>query len=157
MTADCVMPGPEAVVPHRGDALLLDRIVAADDTHLEARLTVRRETAFSDPAGHLPGWVAPEIMAQAVAALAGCRSLRDRGYALPLGLLLGVRGLRLETGSFEPGQQIRVEVLCTSSDEEGRGVFDCQLRNDAGLLAAATLTAFQPSEPEVLKSLLVSS
>lgn len=157
MNAPSVMPRPEAVVPHRGDALLLDRIVGSDDTHLEAQLTVRGETAFSDPAGNLPGWVAPEIMAQAVAALAGCRSLRDRGYAMPLGLLLGVRGLRLETDAFRPGQEIRVEVLCTSSDEEGRGVFDCRLHTDEGLAAAATLTAFQPSEPEVLNSLLWST
>jgi predicted hotdog family 3-hydroxylacyl-ACP dehydratase len=157
MTMQAVMPRAEAVVPHRGDALLLDRIVGSDDTHLVASMTVRRETAFSDPAGDLPGWVAPEIMAQAIAALAGCRSLRERGYAVPLGLLLGVRHLHLEVEAFRPGQEIRVEVVCTSSDEEGRGVFDCRLQTDAGVVAAATLTAFQPSEPEVLQSLLESA
>jgi predicted hotdog family 3-hydroxylacyl-ACP dehydratase len=144
------MPTAEAVIPHRDHALLIDRIVAMDGKRLEAALTIRCGTAFSDAHGELPAWVAPEIMAQAVAAFAGCRSLRERGHAVPMGLLLGVRNLELAVESFRPGENVRVEVLCTSSDEEGRGVFDCELHTRRGIAAAATLTVFQPQESSLL-------
>lgn len=150
------MPAAEDVIPHRGDALLIDRVVAVDERRLLASLTVRRGTAFSGARGELPGWVAPEIMAQAVAAYAGCRSLRERGHAMPMGLLLGVRDLRLEVEAFEPGDDVVVEVRCSSSDDDGRGVFDCELNTRGGLAATATLTAFQPQDPAVLQALLVA-
>jgi predicted hotdog family 3-hydroxylacyl-ACP dehydratase len=150
------MPAAETVIPHRGDALLIDRIVAMDGKRLEAALTVRHGTAFSDARGELPAWVAPEIMAQAVAAFAGCRSLQSGGHAVSMGLLLGVRRLELAVEAFRPGEDVRVEVVCTSSDEAGRGVFDCELHTAAGLAAAATLTAFQPQEPVALQSLLAA-
>lgn len=156
MSAMETMPAAEDVIPHRGDALLIDRIVAVDGRRLQAALTVRRGTVFSGAHGELPGWVAPEIMAQGVAAYAGCRSLRERGQAMPMGLLLGVRELRLEVEAFLPGDDVRVEVHCSSSDDDGRGVFDCELHTRAGLAAAATLTAFQPQDPAALQALLES-
>ncbi len=148
------MPPAEAVIPHRGAALLIERVLRADGTRLVAALTVRPGTAFSDPDGTLPAWMAPEIMAQAIAAYAGCKSLAERGSAAPLGLLLGVRHLRVALERFAPGDELQVEVLCTSSDEEGRGVFDCELRTAAAVAATATLTVFQPQDARTLQTLL---
>lgn len=150
------LPSAAEVIPHCGDALLIDQIVAMDGKRLDAALTVRPGTTFSDARGELPAWVAPEIMAQAVAAFAGCRSLHEQGRAVPMGLLLGIRQLTVSVEVFRPGEDVRVAVTCTSSDEEGRGVFDCELHTDAGLAAAATLTAFQPRDPGVLHELLVA-
>lgn len=150
------LPAPEAVIPHRGDVLLIDRIVALEARRLQAALTVRRGTAFSDERGALPAWAAPEIMAQAVAAFGSCRALIELGHTAPLGLLLGVRQLDLRVEAFQPGDEVRVDVLCTSADEEGRGVFDCELHVGGELAAAATLTAFQPRESEDLRSLLAA-
>jgi predicted hotdog family 3-hydroxylacyl-ACP dehydratase len=155
-TPASLLPEPSAVVPHRGDALLLDRIVAVDALHLAAILRVRPGTTFSDAAGALPRWVAPEIMAQAVAAYAGCHALQQRGRASELGLLLGVRDLTMSLDSLAPGEDVRVEVCCTSADEEGRGVFDCRLLVAGEVIAAATLTAFQPQDSEVLQRVLAA-
>lgn len=151
------LPDVSAVVPHRGDALLLDRIVAADASMLIASLRVRAGTAFSDGAGALPGWAAPEIMAQAVAAYAGCIAQRERRCKAELGLLLGVRDATTTVDAFRPGDELRVEVACSSSDDEGRGVFDCRLLDHAQrVVATATLTAFQPPNAEVLQRLLAA-
>ena len=151
------LPDVSAVVPHRGDALLLDRIVAADASMLIASLRVRAGTAFSDEAGALPGWAAPEIMAQAVAAYAGCIAQRERRCKAELGLLLGVRDATTTVDAFRPGDELRVEVACSSSDDEGRGVFDCRLLDHAQrVVATATLTAFQPPNAEVLQRLLAA-
>jgi predicted hotdog family 3-hydroxylacyl-ACP dehydratase len=150
------MPTASSVIPHRGDALLIDRIDEMDGKRLLASLTVRRGTAFSDSHDRLPGWAAPEIMAQAVAAFAGCRSLRRGERPMPMGLLLGVRQFRLDVEAFGPGEELRVEVLCTSADDEGHGVFDCKLHSAAGTVAVATLTAFQPQNLSTLHSLLAA-
>jgi predicted hotdog family 3-hydroxylacyl-ACP dehydratase len=145
------------VVPHRGDALLLDRILAADASTLIASLRVRAGTAFSDDAGALPAWAAPEIMAQAVAAYAGCIAQRERRCRAELGLLLGVRDATTIVAAFHPGDELRVEVTCSSADDEGRGVFDCRLLDrDHRVVATATLTAFQPPDAEVLRQLLAA-
>jgi predicted hotdog family 3-hydroxylacyl-ACP dehydratase len=151
------LPDVEAVVPHRGDVLLIDRLLLADAARLEATLRVRGGTAYSDERDELQGWVVPEIMAQAVAAFAGCRALAEDGRAAPMGLLLGVRQLRLNVDSFRPGEDLRVVVLCSSADEEGRGVFDCELHARDTLVASATLTACQPRDPAVLDKLLASA
>ena len=149
------LPEVGAVVPHRGDALLLDRIVAADASMLVASLRVRAGTAFSDDAGTLPAWAASEIMAQAIAAYAGCIAQRERRCRAELGLLLGVRDATTTVDVFRPGDELRVEVTCSSSDDEGRGVFDCRLLDHAQrVVASATLTAFQPPHAEVLQQLL---
>ena len=47
-------------------------------------------------------------------------------------------------------------MRCSSSDDDGRGVFDCELHARAGLAATATLTAFQPQDPATLQALLAA-
>jgi predicted hotdog family 3-hydroxylacyl-ACP dehydratase len=147
------LPRPESVVPHRHGALLLDEIVSASSLRLLARMTVRPGTAFSDAAGNLQAWTGPEAMAQAVAALAGCRSLREHGRPKGIGLLLGVRGYFCESAHFPVGTVLHIEAVCTSEDGDGHGVFDCAITQDGKVLAAGTLTAFQPNNPEILVGL----
>lgn len=150
------LPSVQAVIPHRGDALLLDRVLCTDHRQLSAAVVVREGTAFSATDGTLPAWMAPELMAQAIAAYAGCKSLREWGDTAPLGLLLGVRQLRLAVAAFKPGDELRVDVVCTSSDEEGRGVFDCEVRTGDAVAASATLTVFQPQDAATLQVLLAA-
>lgn len=141
------MPEPGAVIPHRGDAVLLDDISLIEPNRLTASLTVRPGTAFSDADDKLPPWMGAEIMAQAIAAYAGERSLRRSGRLAPFGLLLGIRGYRGPRGSFEPGGRFEVEVVCSSEDEYGRGVFDCRILQRRRPVASGTLTVYQPQGP----------
>lgn len=132
-------------VPHQFDALLLDEVTQVSPDVLEARLVVRRDTAFSDDAGNLPAWVGPEIMAQAVSALSGHRSLARTGRPAEIGLLLGVRSYVAARGDFVCGEELRVKVT-ESSEEAGWAVFDCTISGSDGLLASGTLTVFQPPD-----------
>jgi predicted hotdog family 3-hydroxylacyl-ACP dehydratase len=140
------MPEPGAVIPHKGDAVLLDDIVLIEPNRLTASLAVRRGTHFSDAEGGLPPWVGAEIMAQAIAAYAGERSLRRTGQLAPFGLLLGIRGYQGPEGPFEPGERLVVEVACSSEDEYGRGVFDCRILRGQRTVASGTLTVYQPQD-----------
>ena len=145
------LPEPLALLPHRHDAVLLDEVTHAGDSRLAARLVVRPGTAFSDPSGNLPAWVGPEIMAQAVAALSGLRSLRSVGKPAPIGLLLGVRSYESSAGEFRCGESLLVEVIESSQDAQGWAVFDGRISRDGAVLASGTLTVLQPLDDSFLE------
>lgn len=140
------LPSPAAAIPHQHDAVLLSEILHADADRVTAVATVRPGTAFSDAAGNLPGWIGPEIMAQAVAAFSGCRSLRERGASAEIGLLLGIRDYESRVAEFRVGDELRIEVMRSSEDEEGRGVFDCSMSMASAVVATGTLTVFEPKD-----------
>lgn len=62
------------LLPHAGDMILIDKIVSFDDEQIFTRLTVKPDGLFSLPDGSLPAWVGIELMAQSVAAFAGCHA-----------------------------------------------------------------------------------
>jgi predicted hotdog family 3-hydroxylacyl-ACP dehydratase len=147
------LPPPEAVVPHKGDALLLDELLHCGEDRLVAALTVRTDTDFGADQEGLPSWTGPEIMAEAVAALAGCRSLRTSGRTAEIGLLLGVRNYEVRATGFRKGQRLQVEVVRSTEDEDGYGVFDCEIRIGNQAVASGSLTVFQPLGPLIPSSL----
>lgn len=145
------LPGPADLIRHRGDAILLDEISSGDDKRLEARFLVRPGTAYSDQAGNLPAWAGPEVMAQAVSAFSGLRSLRVRGQSAPIGLLLGIRSYRATVGEFRCGEALQVEVVESSEDEDGMAVFDCSICRAGDVVASGRLTVFQPPDDSFLE------
>jgi predicted hotdog family 3-hydroxylacyl-ACP dehydratase len=154
MTPRRVSRATRAVLPisHRDDAILLDEIAQVSQGRLEARVLVRPGTAFSDGDGNLPAWVGPEIMAQAISALAGQRSLAAYGRPAAIGLLLGVRSYAAPGGDFRCGETLRVEVVESSEDEEGRAVFDCTILRADERLASGALTVYQPLDDTFLEA-----
>ena len=133
------------LLPHAGDAALLERVFNVRDDGLTASMTVRAGTAFSQPDGSLAPWAAPEIMAQAVSAFA---NLTQRGGLDPtLGLLLGVRDFRVRSDPFPAGAQLDVEVVESTRDQDGRGVFNCRILRDDTIVAEGKLTVLQPDDP----------
>lgn len=144
-------PRPGELIRHRGDAALLDEICREDERSLEARVVVRAGTAYSDSAGHLPAWVGPEIMAQAISALSGLRSLRQSGRPAAIGLLLGVRSYRAAVEEFRSGEVLDIEVVESSVDEYGMAVFDGRIRRAGQVVATGKLTVFQPPDDSFLE------
>jgi predicted hotdog family 3-hydroxylacyl-ACP dehydratase len=142
---------PAELVPHRENAALLEEILYADDDRLTAGLVVRRDTAFSDACGNLPAWVGPEVMAQAIAALAGRRSLRERGRPAAIGLLLGIRSYSAR-GEFLAGDSLQVDVVKSSEDERGMAVFDGRISVAGAVVASGVLTVFQPPDDSFLEA-----
>jgi predicted hotdog family 3-hydroxylacyl-ACP dehydratase len=133
------------LLPHVGDAVLLEQVVAVHDDGLTAAMTVRPGTAFSQPDGSLAPWAAPEIMAQAVSAFANLEN--RQGVAPALGLLLGVRDLHVSSGPFPVGAQLQVEVTESTRDQDGSGVFNCRILRDDAVVAEGKLTVLQPDDP----------
>jgi len=91
-------PAPEALIPHRGPALLLAAVVEAADDRLVASAAVPHGSAFAAQ-GLVPPFVALEVAAQAAAAFEALRRRRAGGNPEPrVGYLVGARDVVLHTG-----------------------------------------------------------
>lgn len=136
------------LLPHAGDMILLDAVEAFDADSVTTRLRVR-PGLLSQADGSLPAWVGVEIMAQSVAAFAGCHA-RQAGLPVELGFLLGTRRYQCNVESFALGSELRIVATRSLQDESGMGVFECHL-DGPGIHAEARLNVFRP--PEVARYL----
>ena len=132
------------LLPHSGNAILLDEILSFDAESLTARTRIKPSGLYNQPDGSLPAWLGLEIMAQAVAAWAGCQARRD-SLPIKLGFLLGTRRYECRVPAFAPGLELTIAVRCSLKDESGIGSFDCEMRDAKEILASARLNAYSPS------------
>ncbi|MGC4010244.1 MAG: hotdog family protein [Pseudomonas sp.] len=133
-----------SLLPHAGDMILLDEVLEFGEEDIRTRLTVRPGGLFSEADGSLPAWVGVELMAQSIAAYAGCQA-RSRGEPVELGFLLGTRQYQCNVASFPAGAQLTLHAIRTLQDDNGMGVFECHLEG-ADIKALARLTVFRPPE-----------
>jgi predicted hotdog family 3-hydroxylacyl-ACP dehydratase len=141
------LPPIEAVVPHRGNMLWLERLVAAADDAVEAAATVPDGAGYLDPQPGMPAWLGIELMAQTVAAHVGLRGWRDGKPAKP-GVLLGCRRYRSSVGAFAAGAKLRVSARLSYRDESGFGAYECTIADQRTELASATLKVYEPPDFE---------
>jgi predicted hotdog family 3-hydroxylacyl-ACP dehydratase len=139
---------PAALIPHVGDAILIDEIRETGQAdQLSARLTVRPGTAFSAEDESLPGWIGVEILAQLISAFATLRDGRPEGPA-KIGLLLGVREYRCAWDRFPVGMQLDAEIIESMSDGQALGVFDGTLTSEGVVVAEGIVSACRLTDPE---------
>jgi predicted hotdog family 3-hydroxylacyl-ACP dehydratase len=137
------LPDMRSLVPHAGPMVLLDRVISVDEESLCAEVGIRSDTLFCDPDG-VGGWIGIEYMAQAIAAWTGYQA-QLRGEPVRLGFLLGTRRYECSRPIFVLGSVLRVHVQRVFQNENGLGAFECSIDNEAGRLASANLTVFQPA------------
>jgi predicted hotdog family 3-hydroxylacyl-ACP dehydratase len=140
------------VLPHRGSAILLTRIVE----HAEDRTVCLVEIGSGPPhgaaGGLVPAWVGLEYMAQCIAAHAGLHA-RARGEAVKVGLLVGARRVDLLTDGFRPGQTVLVTATRVWGDT-GLGAFACVVRDEVTQvrLVEGTLSVVLPDSLDALRA-----
>ena len=132
------------LLPHAGDMILIDAIERFDDEQIFTRLTVKPDGLFNLPDGSLPAWVGVELMAQSVAAFAGCHA-RQKGNPVELGFLLGTRKFECNVEAFAAGSELTIHGLRSLEDDNGMGVFECHI-NAPGIHATARLNVFRPPQ-----------
>jgi predicted hotdog family 3-hydroxylacyl-ACP dehydratase len=132
------------LIPHAGDMILIDQVLSFDDEQIHTRATVKPGGLFNRPDGSLPAWVGIELMAQSVAAYAGCHA-RRKGEPVALGFLLGTRKFECNVEHFPSGAELSIHGLRSLEDDNGMGVFECHLRGD-GFHASARLNVFRPPQ-----------
>ena len=132
------------LLPHAGDMIFIEQILSFDDEQIYTRLTVKSEGLFNLPDGSLPAWVGVELMAQSVAAFAGCHA-RQKGNPVELGFLLGTRKFECNVQAFAAGSELSIHGLRSLEDDNGMGVFECHIHGD-GIHASARLNVFRPPQ-----------
>ena len=142
-------PWPIAdVLPHTGAMILLDHIVACEAERIVCSRRLRAGASFVADDGSLPAWAGLELMAQAIAAWAGCHALAA-GEPIRLGFLLGTRHYHATADAFPAGSELRIEAVRHFHDGEGMGVFACRI-DAPGARAEARLTVFSSPDAEEL-------
>ncbi|MCE1115964.1 MULTISPECIES: hotdog family protein [Pseudomonas] len=142
-----MIPWPLAeLLPHAGDMILIEQIDSCDDEQIHTRTTVRPGGLFNRADGSLPAWLGLELMAQSVAAFAGCRA-RRLGLPVELGFLLGTRKFECAVEHFPVGAELLIHAQRSLEDDNGMGVFECHLRGP-GIHATARLNVYRPPQPD---------
>lgn len=143
-----VMPSPAwpvaELLPHAADMILIDEVIEFDEEHIRTRTQVRPGGLFNRVDGSLPAWVGIELMAQSVAAYAGCQA-RVKSEPVELGFLLGTRKFECNVEHFPAGVELIIHALRSLQDDSGMGVFECQL-SGPGIQASARLNVYRPPQ-----------
>jgi predicted hotdog family 3-hydroxylacyl-ACP dehydratase len=132
------------LLPHSGEMILLDEVLCFGPEDIQTRLIVRPGGLFSLADGSLPAWIGVELMAQTVAAYAGCQA-RQAGEPVKMGFLLGTRSFTCNVEHFPAGAELHISALCSLRDDNGMGVFECHLRGP-NIHAEARLNVFCPAQ-----------
>ena len=138
-------PYPVAdLLPHAGRMVLLDHVLDATETVIEAELSVGPDNPFFEPGRGIAAHIAIEWMAQACGAFVGLEAKRA-GVPVRIGFLLGTRRYSACTPWFASGQTLRVSARCELIGDNGLGQFACHIHDAAGmLLGAAMVSVFEP-------------
>jgi predicted hotdog family 3-hydroxylacyl-ACP dehydratase len=135
---------PADLLPHAGDMILIDDVLDFGDEHVRTRVLVRPGGLFNRADGSLPAWVGIELMAQSVAAFAGCQA-RVKNEPVELGFLLGTRKFECNVEHFPAGSELIIHAERSLQDDNGMGVFECRLTGP-GISAVARLNVYRPPQ-----------
>jgi len=135
----------EAVVPHRGRMLLVNRLLARDEGSVVVGAVINADNLFVEDRG-VPAWVGIEYMAQAISAWAGCRGLA-RGEPARIGFLVGTRRYACRVRHFAIGARLRIEARRELFGDNGMGMFSCRILEGDSELALAQVSVFEPPDP----------
>ncbi|MEP7185298.1 MAG: hotdog family protein [Rhodanobacter sp.] len=143
------------LLPHSGEMILLDSVLAGEEDRILCRHTVRAGGLFNDRDGSLPAWCGVELMAQSVAAWAGWLA-RHEHRPVRLGFLLGTRHYHANVDAFPPGSELTVEAFRSFHDDNGMAMFACRI-DAPGILAEARLTVFSPPDSDAFLASIAPS
>lgn len=135
----------EALIPHRGEMILIDALIDYSDNSVDVSCTPKAEGLLIEEQQRMPGWVGIELMAQAIATFAGV-SARLRGDEPKVGFLLGTRAYTSHVDHFPVGQGFMIRATQLYLDEGGLGAFECRIFHDSEMLAEATVNVFEPKD-----------
>ena len=136
----------DEILHHRHPMIFLDTVHESSDKNLVACVRIRDGIPFFEPQRGVPAWVGLEYMAQSIAALAGIRA-RQASNRVPLGMIIGCRNYTCNTSMFVTGSELRISVTELAAEENGFGVFDCNIEDDCQIedqrrIAQARISVF---------------
>ncbi|MDR1275180.1 MAG: beta-hydroxyacyl-ACP dehydratase [Candidatus Accumulibacter sp.] len=142
------IPPIEDLIPHRASMLLLDRVTAFGEKCAVGESLPTRGAWYADESGNMPAYIGIELMAQTAAAHVSLVK-RMRGLPPKMGVLLGTRAYRSETGAFEAGVLLEIRVNQLFMESGGLGAYECAIVSGGAIKATAILKVFEPENVEL--------
>ncbi len=142
---------PEAYLPHEAPMCLLDKVidVTQETAHCQVKVSANGVLApFLSADGTLPGWFAIEIIAQTVGVWSGWHKIHAGEETVGLGMLLGGRALRCQTGHFPAETLLDCQVTLLVRDEK-IGSFEGVILADKHIVASGRVNTYQPDNDEL--------
>ena len=138
-------PPVTEVLPHQGQAVLIDAVLedAADSIRVRAR--VRADSPYFVPGHGLPAWVGIELMAQAIAAHAGLSGRRQQRPPRA-GMLLGTRRYEATLPYFPEGAELEVRADRDFGDDGGLAACACTIVCGGETVVRATIIIVEIDE-----------
>ncbi|MDG2961321.1 dehydratase [Bisgaard Taxon 10/6] len=145
----CPINEVESLLPHSGRMVLIDRVTGFGEDFLEAEACIHPDHILLQE-GKFASFSAIEIMAQGVAAWAGCMA-RLADEPVRQGYLLGSRKLFIYRPEIAVGCKLKINVKMSLQDATGFGIFDCQLLElpSEQLILQGALNVFSPKDEKI--------
>lgn len=140
-----IYPAIAELLPHRGPAVLLDRVVVDTPDSIRTTVRIHREHPFFVPSLGVPVWVGIEMMAQAIAAHAGLAARREQRPP-NAGMLLGTRRLQADAGYFPEGAELEVRAEREFGEPGGIAACACSILMAGQTRVTATIIIVEISE-----------
>jgi predicted hotdog family 3-hydroxylacyl-ACP dehydratase len=132
----------EALIPHRRQMKLLERVVNPAHKELQAETTVTESWPLARD-GSVSSLLCIELVAQAVSALATWR--RGEGARPRPGLLVGIKDARLLPGTLLFGTRVNIHVK-ELYHLGNYAVFTGRVTSGSDLLCTTTVQVMEPEE-----------
>lgn len=149
MNLNCPITQVAPLLPHSGEMVLLDVIKDFGENFLIAETTIKADNILIQN-GKLSTFSGIEIMAQGVAAWAGCMAVQAN-EPVRLGYLLGTRKLHIHQDEIAIGSHLQIKIKMSIQDATGFGVFDCQMIDidSQQVILEGALNVFSPKDNQI--------
>lgn len=144
--------GTSKLVAHKEDMLLIDSVYSYDGRHMEAGALLDGDNPFCRD-GRTPGYVAFELMAQAIAAFSFLAEYN--GNPEPdIGFILKVSSMKIFRSFFSTDERLSISIDISCALDNGIFKFDGSVKAGEELAAEASLLAMSVPDPvAVLKGI----
>ncbi len=131
----------EELIPHSGQSVLLDRVIAVSETQIHCEVMVKPGGLYIKEGG-VGASICIEWMAQAIAAYAGFHR-RENSEPIQVGFLVSCRCAELLIPWLEVNQMFTVRAKVLRDGGMQMGSFKCEVLAGDAVVARATLNVYQ--------------
>lgn len=131
-------------LPHGTSIVLIDEILEFKQDYIKTKSIIKSDNKFLQD-GKFEMYKSIEMMAQALGVYDS--KMRElKGLKSGLGFLLGSRKFEMFQPFLSVGDEVVIEARCSLQDEEGFGIYDCELYTDGKIAAKARLNVISPND-----------
>lgn len=131
-------------LPHGTPIVLIDEILEFKQDYIKTKSIIKSDNNFLDN-DKFATHKSIEMMAQAL-GIYDSKMRELKGTKSGFGFLLGSRKFEIFRPFLDVADEVVIEARCSLQDEEGFGIYDCELYANGELAARARLNVVSPDD-----------